>query len=937
MLKKLILSAVFAVSVCAAVAQPQMQPLPMDPAVRMGTLPNGLTYYIRHNELPEHHAEFFIAQKVGSILEEENQRGLAHFLEHMAFNGLKNFPGKSMLEYLQSHGVKFGTNVNAYTSFDETVYNISDVPIDENLHPGIVDSCLLVLHDWSGYISLEDEEIDNERGVIHEEWRSRNSGPRLTLQDSIIPVLLPNRYAYRMPIGLMSVVDSFEYQTIRDYYNKWYRPDLQGIFIVGDVDVDAVEKKIAELWKDIETPADAAERIQVEVEDNKEPLVAVAANEEQTYNIFALYFKRDKMPDQLRLTQMGYIQDLLQSFIENAVQERINEVAQKPGCPFLQAGFGFGSYIYANTKDAAQVQIVYHDGKLKEAMQQVMDVVRSVAQYGLTEAEIERIKAETLSNIEKAYNDRAKVKNRQHVAEIQRHFLDYEPMPGIEFEWNMAQQLMPYVNAQFINQFCSSIVSEENVAMYILGRKAEGIVLPTPAELLATYKEVCSSEVKPLEEEAVASNLIEKMPKIGKIKKVAEGPFGSTVWTLSNGAQVIWKKTDFKLEDVNFVAYSNGGTDAVAGLTRGETNMFTSAYSVGGIGQFSPTQLQKALAGKQAGVRINVGNRSELVSGNSTPKDLRTLMQMIHLQFTQPRFDQELWDVALERTLTSLKNSEGQPSKIMSDSIDHFRYAGQPQIWDPTIADLENVDYKQLYTLGKQRFANAADFTFYFIGNIDEDSLRLFTQQYIASLPAKGKKEAKGKAIVATPGSREMRFNLPMQAPKTRVYNFYEKEYAKNDLRQSILASMLGQCVSIVYTAEIREKEGGTYSPSVQGQYSMNTGHAMLVYLFETGEEKREHLEMVAERELRKLATEGIPAETFQKVRDYMVKRHQENLKENSYWLSAIRSQVEENTNVVDSYDEIFNSITVADVQHLLVELMNEGDHQVFVCTGVEK
>lgn len=918
---------------------PQMQPLPMDPAVRYGKLPNGLTYYIRHNDLPEHHAEFYIAQKVGSVLEEENQRGLAHFLEHMAFNGTKNYPGKAMLEYLQNHGVKFGTNVNAYTSIDETVYNISDVPIDETLHPGIIDSCLLILHDWSGYISLEDEEIDNERGVIHEEWRSRNTGPRLTFQDSILPVLFPdgNRYGCRMPIGLMSVVDSFAYQTIRDYYNKWYRPDLQGIFVVGDVDVDAVEKKIAELWKDIETPADAAERYYVQVPDNDEPLVAIASNPEQTYNIFSLYYKRDKMPGAIRLTQVGYLNDLFQSFIEAAVEERLAELSQKPGCPFLQAGFGFGDYSYSNTKSATTVQVIYRDGKLQEALQQVMDVVRSVAQYGLTDAEVERIKAETLSRYESAYNEREKVKNRQYVSEIQRHFLENEAMPGIEFEWKMIQQILPMITAQMLNQLTKDIVTDNNMAMYILSQQKADNPLPTKQQLLDIYKQVCSSEVKPLEEEAIAATLIEKEPKAGKIKKVAEGPFGSTVWTLSNGAKVIWKHTDFKKEDINFVAYSNGGYDAVPGLTRGDRYMLSDAVKVGGIGQFSPTQLQKALAGKQAGVRFSMNNRSESVSGSSTPKDLRTLMQLIYLQFTQPRFDQELWDVDLQNERTSIKNNEGQPGQIMSDSLDHLRYKDQPMVWDPTLENLEGVDYQRLFKLGKQRLANAADFTFYFIGNIDEDSLRYYTQKYIASLPAKGKKEAKGVNLKVTPGSREMRFDIAMQAPKTRVYNFYELDMEPGQLQTSIVASMLSQVVNIVYTAEIREKEGGTYSPSVQGSYNSNNGHAMFVYLFETGEDKREHLEMVADRELRKLATEGIPADVFSKVHDYMAKRHKENLAENGYWLSAIRSYNEDGLNVVDTYNDVFESITAETVQQYLQKLLNEADRQVFVSTGVEK
>lgn len=917
---------------------PQMPPLPLDPSVRYGKLPNGLTYYIRHNELPEHHAEFYIAQKVGSVLEEESQRGLAHFLEHMAFNGTTNWPGKNMLDYLQRHGVKFGTNVNAYTSIDETVYNISDVPIDEALHPGIVDSCLLMLHDWSGYIALEDEEIDNERGVIHEEWRTRSSAT-LRMYDTILPKLLPgNRYAERMPIGLMSVVDNFTYDELRNYYHKWYRPDLQGIFVVGDVDVDAVEQKIQALWSDIHMPENPAERVYYTVEDNQEPLVAIASDPEQNYNLLTVMYKSDPMPDEMKLTQMGYIEGLVKNIIATALDQRLSELAEKADAPFLQSGAGFGKYLVAKTKENFLVHVVFKENEWQKGLDAAMGVVLSAMEYGFTDSEIERVKADILSGMESAYNERDKRKNRSIVSEIQRHFINAEAMPGIEVEFQMVQQMLPMFSAEMINQVAKQLVTQDNVALMIMGQQKDGNVLPTEEQLLAAYSKTLEQELKPYEEALSGVALLPNLPKKkGKVKKVQAGEWGSTQWTLSNGVTVIYKQTDFKKDQVLMTAYSKGGTRLDMTQPNIVRQSMEDMLTLGGMGQFSQTDLPKVLAGKNVSVSFGIDGLSESISGNAVPKDLRTLFELIHLGFVQPRYDEEAYQAWFNRLQNQMQMIEGNPQKIMSDSLQLTLYPGLADMVPTQLADLSQLDYKKGFELGKKRFANAADFTFYFVGNIDVDSLKNFSEFYLATLPASKAREQRPAQVLPVRGSRENRFEIAMQQPKTTVYDFFYLYDQQYDLKTGLIANILGQSVSMIFTETIREQEGAVYSPHAQASMDSQSGLVTLIYMFDTGADKRERAEKVAFEELSKIAAEGIREDVFQKVHDYLLKSHKEQVKENSYWLSKLQQKQEFGINTVDGWEETLESITRQDVQAMLKQLLSSATTRVqFVANGVE-
>lgn len=916
---------------------PQMPQFPMDQAVRYGKLENGLTYYIRHNELPEHQVDFYIAQKVGSALEEESQRGLAHFLEHMAFNGTKNFPGKAMLNYLEKNGVKFGVNVNAQTDFDRTTYMITNVPTTED-HPHIVDSVLLMIHDWSGCLSLEDEEIDNERGVIHEEWRSTSSAQLRMLEHQVLPKLFPNTpYPVRLPIGIMEVVDSFKYDELRNYYKKWYRPDLQGVIIVGDVDVDYVESQIKELWKDIVTPADAAVREYAQIADHEGVLAAVGKDKEFPQNIIEFGFKTDKMPVEMRNTQLGLIQDLVENVIANVFSLRISEAVMTGKTTMLGGGVGFGDYIVSHEKEATLFSVAFKENDWKQALDDMIDMVNTLVTYGITQAELDRVKADIISSYENSYNERDKRKNGQFIGSMLSHFYDGEGLLDIEMEFQLVQQMLNALPLEVYNQTLQQVVTPNNRVIFTMAQEKDGASLPTEEELIAALNEGLAREAKPFEENAVAANLMTSLPKAGTIVKTEDTDFGFKVWTLSNGAKIVWKQTDFKKDQILVDGISKRGSFNLSGLSRVEQSNLSTALSIGGMSEFSAIDLNKVLAGKNVSVNRSVDRNSTVISGNSTPKDFRTLMELIYLSMTQPRMDSEVFDSWFKRSVASMKTQEGTPDKIQSDSLTKVMYQGQPELYPMTVAEFESIDYKNMFDKAASLYTNAADFTFYMIGNIDEDSLKVMAEQYIAALPAAKKPSAYKKDYqMPSKGSREMRFDLPMAQPMTTVYNFYNIYDQKLSLKDQIALDIFGQIAQMTFTETIREREGGVYSPGAGSGSNPRTGMMQFLYMFVTGADKLAHIEEVADIEARKLGDE-IGEEYFQKARDYIVKNHQQNLMENSYWLGSIEEKMQYGNDNLTGFEQVLQSLTPADVQAVAKMFFDTAYRVQFISNGVEQ
>ena len=610
----------------------------LDSAIRVGKLENGLTYYLCHNNLPENRVEFYIAQRVGSILEEEHQRGLAHFLEHMAFNGTTHFPGKDIINYLENNGVKFGANLNAYTSIDETVYNISDVPARE----GLIDSCLLILHDWASGILLEGDEIDAERKVIHEEWRTRNSA-NLRMLEAILPIIYPdsNRYAYRMPIGLMEVVDNFPHQAIRDYYHKWYRPDLQGIIVVGNIDVDKVEARIKELWKDVPAPVDAAVREYVQVPDNDAPIVAVVSDKEALSNSLRIAFKQP-VDTTSKMTVEATRKDLVRSLVSMMFATRCSELSQLENPPFIMAAGSYGDYFYSPTRKAYTLVAIFKTGQWKQALEGLVSVTKQAYEFGFTQSELDRAVAEMESYVRKSYNERSTQKNSKFVDKALTHFLQQEPEFSEEYSYELYNQLLPGVTLKDVNETFRQFfpTDSKNMSLVLMSDENENSVIPTEEELLNTFFEDCKIAVEPYKDEHQERSLIPQMPEKGRIVKTTENKiFDATEYTLSNGAKVVIKTTDFKADEIQMYALSHGGTSLFDVKDRPNYYVMNSLVSLGGMGDFSTMELMKQLSGIQASVSAGVSSYAETVSGSSTIKDFETLLQLTYLRFTTTRVD----------------------------------------------------------------------------------------------------------------------------------------------------------------------------------------------------------------------------------------------------------------------------------------------------------
>lgn len=919
---------------CVFAQMPQVPQMPLDPAVRYGKLDNGLTYYIRHNELPEDRAEFYIAQRVGSVLEEDSQRGLAHFLEHMAFNGTKNFPGKSMLNYLETNGVKFGTNVNAYTSIDETVYNLSNVP---TMNGGLVDSCLLILHDWSGFITLDGAEIDNERSVIHEEWRTR-ANPYLRMYENVImPALYPNnRYGERMPIGTMEVVDNFAHDELRNYYHKWYRPDLQAIIIVGDIDVDKVEARIKEMWKDIPKAENAAERVYFSVEDNKEPLIGIASDKEASMNVLSVMYKQDVLPDSLMNSQVGMFVNIINGMISGMLNDRYEEISQKADAPFMSASGEYGKFFLAKTKDAFAIDMTFKDGEWQNGLSTLLAVANSAREFGFTPSEYERAKAELLSKVENAYNEREKVKNEQYVQEYLDHFLNAQPTPGIETEYMIATQVVPNIPLEQVNMAMKQYITPENIAIMMFGVEKEGVAYPSKEELLAAYTTAAAVPAVAYEETTSNEPLIAQVPKAGKVKSEKPGDFGTTVWTLSNGAKVIYKQTDFKKDQIMLSISSPGGSSLLSDNDISNIKVLDDVITLGGVGAFSKTDLTKALAGKRVEVSPYIASISEGITASSTPKDLETLMQLVYLHFTAPRQDADAYQAWYNRTMNTLANLEANPMVTFSDSLSATLYNHNPRMTRIRPADLEKVDYNRIFDIYKERFANAGDFSFTFVGNVDPTVLKPLVEQYIASLPAtKGKETFKKIQPRVVEGSVNNRFTQKMATPKVTVYNVLSGN-CDYTMQNNLKMTMLKQIMDIVYVETIREEEGGTYGVGTRATLDINPENQFVfLYGFDTGEEMSARLEARAYDELKKIAKEGPKQENFNKVKEYLGKKYNEDIKENDYWMGTISFNDRYNKDNHTGYLEALNAVTPDMIRDFAAMIVNSGNRVEVVCTGI--
>ena len=912
------------VVLASAQQQPQLPPIPIDPNVRIGKLDNGLTYYIRHNELPEKRADFYIAQKVGSILEEENQRGLAHFLEHMCFNGTTNFPGKGIINWLETIGVRFGENLNAYTSIDETVYNINNVPVTRD---GIVDSCLLILHDWANDLTLDPKEIDNERGVIHEEWRT-GQGAMMRMYEQALPKAFEgSKYGHRLPIGTIEVIDNFPYQALRDYYEKWYRPDQQGIVVVGDIDVDKVEAKIKEIFSPIEMPANAAERVYEQVPDNKEPIITIAKDKEQPTTMIYIWHKHPATPNEAK-GQLSYlVQNYMLSMIESMLNARLEELRQGANPPFINAGSGNNDFLLAKTVEAFAGIAISKDDGIPTALATLIREIERARKFGFTTSEYARAKADYLRGLESAYNERDKMKNNQYVQEYVRHFIDNEPIPGIETEYALMNRLAPNIPVEAINSILPQLIKDENIVINIFGPDKEGMVYPTEAEILDILNKTKAEEITAYVDKVSDEPLMKETPKAGKIVKTEEGPFGSTALTLSNGVRVVVKNTDFKADEIRMRAFSPGGTSVFGTKEALQIKMLNAVAGLGGLGNFSNVDLEKVLAGKKASINASVSDLSEGLNGSCSPKDLETMLQLVYLSFTAPRMDNDAFESFKQRTKAALANQEADPSMALTDTLQREMYGNHPMAGRVKADMIDQTDYNRIMEMYKDRFKEAGDFTFLFVGNINLEEAKPLIETYLGGLPTINRKENyQDIKLDIQKGTRKNLFEKQMETPKATVISIISGDCEYN-LKNNLLMTMLSQTMSMVYLETVREKEGASYGVSAYGQLSRGTkDEAFFQIYFDTDPAKREKMEQIVMTELQKVANEGPRPEHLAKVKEFLLKKHIENVKENSYWLGQLNNYYWYNTDMNTNYEQLVNELTVEDVKNFTKALLDQGN-----------
>ena len=923
-MKKLSLMALFLGLMISATAQ-QLPKLPLDSTIRFGRLENGLTYYIRHNEQPKQRCDFHIAQAVGAVLEEDNQNGLAHFLEHMAFNGTEHYPGKGIINYFESIGVNFGGNINAYTSIDETVYRLSDVP---TIREGIIDSALLVMRDWACGLLLLPEEIDAERGVIREEWRTRNNANG-RMGNVIRAKLYPNsQYGKRDIIGDTAVINNFEYDALRAYYHKWYGPDNQAIIVVGDIDVNQIEAKIKALWADVPARSNRGERPLYTVDFFSEPTVAIAKDIEAQQTQIYVEFLHPQIPEPLQGTQAEYAQNTLHQLIRQMLNHRFEELVMQPS----DAAVGYYTYYTElfKLKDGFRAICVPKEGRETEALAELLTQLEKMRRYGFTNTELELAKTNVLNDMEKAYNERNTRKNITLAREYVRNFTRTESCPGIEWEYEFTKQLLPMITVDMVNQMAKAYFTP-NPGIAIMGPDKEGVNIPTEQQVLEIFKQVETMEIEAPAEEKIDNQLVKKAPKPGAIKKtITNAELGTTEFILKNGVRVIIKPTEFKSDEINVYAYSNGGRSLIETANLPSAALATDMIPFMGLGDFSYMGLQKALTGKTVSLNGNIGAYDETINGASSIKDFETMLQLIYLSFTAPRRDEEAYQTLLGMLANQLANKDKNHKAIFRDSVSMMAADHSERVILLNTELLTKVSLDKVLQVYKERFANPADFTFIFVGNIhpDDNETCALISQWLGGIKAKGKKEHfQDRGIRAPKGEQKNYFTRDMQiktATNRIQYTSYDIPYT---LANELNMDVIGRVLDMRYLESVREREGGSYGVYTAG-YLRRTPVpcAILLMQFDTDPLKQEKLMAIIHEEVQTIVKNGPREDDLQKAKESMLKDFAEDLEKNNWWINALEEYYRYGIDLVADYPEAVKSITAETVQQTLQQLVESGN-----------
>jgi zinc protease len=873
--------------------------IPVDTKIKKGTLENGLTYYIRKNEKPEDRAELRLVIKAGSILEDEDQLGLAHFLEHMAFNGTENFAKNDLVSYLQSIGVKFGADLNAYTSFDETVY-ILPVPTDDQK---ILNQSFQIMEDWAHLLSLDEEEIDRERGVVIEEWRT-GRGANQRMRDQYLPTLLKDsRYAERLPIGKLENLENFSYESLERFYKEWYRPDLMAVIVVGDINPDEIEQKIRDHFSDIQNPEMPRPRLEYPVPDHEETLVAISTDQEATFSTISLYIKSDVEKE---TTLKDYYQSLLHVFYASMLGQRLQEIAQQPSPPFIYAGASYGSFIGEKAAFTAVANV--KEGEHLRGLESLLFEIERVKRFGFTETELQRFKQDFLSFYEKAYNERDKSPSRVYAEEYIRNFLEDEPIPGIEFEYAFAKKYLNQISLEEINKLSEKYFTPGNRVIVANGPEKEGLTMPTEEEILAIVEEATEKRVSPYIDSLDGAELISELPEAGVIVEETKIPETDvTEWKLSNSAKVILKPTDFKNDEISMTAWSEGGSSIYNDEDYQSASNADAIVNECGVGDFSPTDLQKVLAGKTANVRPFIATLSEGMNGNCTPKDMESMFQLLYLYFTTPNKSRDLFQSYLDKSKALYKNLLSNPTYYFYNESAKVMSQNHPRGgMFPTEQDWDKIEFSRSFNIYEERFENAGDFTFVFVGNFDLDAMRPLVERYIGGLPGYEEKEEWRDLGIRPPSGVVKRDVLKGADPKSNVSIRFHGNY-QYDRAENHLVRSLADALNIILIEEIREKQSGVYGISASANTSKNPyEHYTININFPCNPDNSDTLTNAVFDILRNVIENGIEEEVVQKVIETQKREMEVKIKQNGYWMGALKYsyQYGYDPREIDQYEE---------------------------------
>jgi len=916
---------IFIAAIFAAAVAFGQTPLPNDPEVRTGKLENGLTYYIRHNEQPAQRAEFYLATNVGAYQEEDDQDGLAHFLEHMCFNGTKNFPGKALLEYLQSIGAEFGRNINASTGFEQTQYMLNNIPV---VRESIIDSCLLILHDYSNFVTCNPAEIDAERGVILEEKRQRSDASWRMFEKSLPYIYGDTHYARRTLIGGEEQLKTFKYESLTNFYKKWYQPHNQAVIVVGDVDVDKVEQKIKDLFGSIPA-AEVIEKFEPTLPDNAEPIVGIITDPEAQNSRVDILWKHAPIPTEYQNTDVAYMNDLIISLISSIMDERFTDIAAAPDAPFFAAGL-FTNPL-CNATEAYNAAVLFKDGAAVEAFTALMTEIEKMKRFGFNDGEVQRAKDNLINACEKAVEAAPTRKNAEFVRPLISSFFDNEAYMTPETELQIVQAICAQINAQVLNQVVAQLLPSENIIITYQGPEKEGLASPTEAELTGVLAAVAAAEIEANAEENLNEPFLDEASLKGSgAGSEKETVYGATEWTLKNGVKVVVLPTEYKKDQVIFNIELMGGKNAVAteDLVSFEDNIWTLFLQNSGISKFSGTQVPKMLAGKSLSVSPYISNTRHGVQGQCAPKDLETALQIAYLYFADPRFDQNEFEPGIQQIKALLPNILSNPDFQFQQEMNKVLYDNNPRVVNLDEAVVEKANLATIEKVYRELFKDAGGAKLTIVGNVDPATLKPLVEKYIGSI-AKNKKARKlneANFINFAKGNVDKKIELVMATPKSTVLQVYSA-YMPIDTKTEVALEIANYVIDMIYTKTIREDEGGTYGvgTAMVGQRSP-VERAIIQISFDTNPEAAPKLIELAVKGLNDLAQNGPTEEQMSKAVENLKKNLPESRISNSYWMGAIDNWYEFGIDYDKEYEAALNSITVEDIKKVLQDILAQNN-----------